>query len=57
MKSTENNGRILFLDVVLNTDDDMYKHKSLLMHWMCPKYIVRCILQTYQQSYKQEMTS
>jgi hypothetical protein len=24
---------------------------------MCPKYIVRCNLQTSQQSYKQEMTS
>jgi len=48
---------ILFLDAILNADDDIYKHKSLLMHWMCPKYIVRFNLQTSQQSYKQEMTS
>jgi len=46
MKPTEDNWRILFLHVVLNADDDIYKHKSLLMHWMCPKYIVRCNLQT-----------
>jgi len=32
MKPTEDNGRILFLVVVLNADDDMYKHKSLMKH-------------------------
>jgi hypothetical protein len=31
-KPAEDNGRILFLDVVLNADDNIYKHKSLLMH-------------------------
>jgi hypothetical protein len=32
IKPMEDNGRILFLDVVLNADDDINKHKSLLTH-------------------------